>query len=52
MRLQATGYRLRATGLSAVSRHLPVGLAIDDLMLIAECSHTGEWEGQVRYLPL
>ena len=24
----------------------------DDLLLIAECSLPGEWEGQVRYLPL
>ena len=29
-----------------------VGSAIDDLLLLAECSHEGEWEGQVRYLPL
>ena len=29
-----------------------VGPAIDDLLLLAECSREGEWEGQVRYLPL
>jgi len=29
-----------------------VGQAIDDLILLAECSFDGEWEGQVRYLPL
>jgi len=29
-----------------------IGRAIDDLLLLAECSHDGEWEGQVRYLPL
>ena len=29
-----------------------VGSAIDDLLLLAECSHEGEWQGQVRYLPL
>jgi uncharacterized protein YaiI (UPF0178 family) len=28
-----------------------IGQAIDDLMLLAECSHEGEWEGQVRFLP-
>ena len=28
------------------------GDVIDDLTLLAECSHEGEWEGQVRYLPL
>ena len=30
----------------------PIGCAIDDLVLIAECSIEGKWEGQVRYLPL
>lgn len=30
----------------------PVGQAIDDLILLAECSLDGEWEGQVRFLPL
>lgn len=30
----------------------PTGRVIDDLVLIAECSCEGEWEGQVRYLPL
>lgn len=33
-----------------------IGLAFDEnfdiLLLIAECSRPGEWEGQVRYLPL
>jgi len=35
-----------------------IGLAFDenfnheDLLLIVECSRPGEWEGQVRYLPL
>lgn len=28
------------------------GLVIDDILLLAECSHPGEWEGQVLYLPL
>lgn len=26
--------------------------AIDDIILIAECSLEGEWEGQIIYLPL
>jgi len=31
-----------------------IKLAADEnfLLLIAECSLPGEWEGQVRYLPL
>ena len=31
---------------------IPVRTAIDDLLLLAHCSHEGEWEGQVLYLPL
>jgi hypothetical protein len=31
---------------------MAVGRAIDDLLLLIECSFDGEWEGQVRYLPL
>ena len=31
---------------------LPLGQIIEDLILLAECSHDGEWEGQIRYLPL
>ncbi len=38
-------------GLFEVSRRVPVGLAIEDIILIAECSLKGEWEGQVRFLP-
>jgi hypothetical protein len=29
-----------------------VGQAIEDLVLLAEASLPGEWEGQVRFLPL
>jgi hypothetical protein len=39
-------------GVFEVSRQVPIGVAIEDIMLIAECSLEGEWEGQVRYLPL
>lgn len=39
-------------GVFEVSRKVPIGMAIDDLLLIAECSTKHEWEGQVRYLPL
>ena len=39
-------------GIFEVSRKVPIGLAIEDILLIAECSLEGEWEGQVRYLPL
>ncbi|PZV15090.1 MAG: hypothetical protein DCF20_11785 [Pseudanabaena sp.] len=43
---------LAMTGLFEVSRRVSVGLAIEEIILIAECSLEGEWEGQVRFLPL
>ena len=39
-------------GLFEVSRRVPTGLAIEELILIAECSLDREWEGQIRFLPL
>lgn len=39
-------------GVFEVSRDIPVSVAIEDILLIAECSLDGEWQGQVRYLPL
>ena len=39
-------------GVFEVSRTLPIGTAIEDILLLAEYSREGEWEGQVRYLPL
>jgi hypothetical protein len=39
-------------GVFEVSRNVPIGRAIEDILLLAECSLDGEWEGQVRYLPL
>lgn len=30
----------------------PVGSAIEDLVLLSECSVEGEWEGRVTFLPL
>ncbi len=48
-RIQA---KLSMPGLFEVSRRVSVGLAIEEIILIAECSIEGEWEGQVRFLPL
>lgn len=31
---------------------IPIGQAIEDLLLLANGSETGEWEGVVLYLPL
>ena len=39
-------------GVFEVSRAIPIGRAIEDILLLAECSLQDEWEGQVRYLPL
>jgi hypothetical protein len=39
-------------GVFEVSRTVPVGLAIEEILLIIEYSLEDEWEGQVRYLPL
>jgi hypothetical protein len=43
---------LSMPGLFEVSRRVAVGLAIEEIILLAECSLAGEWEGQVRFLPL
>jgi hypothetical protein len=39
-------------GVIPVPQSLSVGRAIDDLLLMTECTSQEEWEGQVRYLPL
>lgn len=39
-------------GVFEVGRSVPIGRAIEDMLLLAEYSLDGEWAGQVRYLPL
>ena len=39
-------------GVFEVGRGVPVGRAIEDILLLVEYSLDGEWEGQVTYLPL
>jgi hypothetical protein len=39
-------------GVFEVGRNVPIGRAIEDILLLAEYSFDNEWEGQVRYLPL
>jgi hypothetical protein len=39
-------------GVFEVRRDPSLGAAIDDILLLVECSLDGEWEGQVRHLPL
>jgi len=39
-------------GVFEVNREVPIAQAIEDILLLTEYSLEGEWEGQVRYLPL
>ena len=39
-------------GVFEVSRSVAVRSAVEDIILLPEWSNAGEWEGQVRYLPL
>lgn len=35
-----------------VNCDLSIGAVVDDILMVTECSRPGEWEGQVRFLPL
>lgn len=39
-------------GVFEISQRLPAGSVIEDILLLADCSLEGEWEGQILYLPL
>jgi hypothetical protein len=39
-------------GVFEVSTDVGIGRAVEDLILLVECSLDREWEGQIRYLPL
>jgi hypothetical protein len=39
-------------GVFAVNSELLVGLAINEIILLLECSFEGEWEDRVCYIPL
>ncbi len=39
-------------GVIEINRTVPILTAIEDLILIAECSLPREWEGKILYLPL
>ncbi len=39
-------------GVFEVNRSVSISSAIEDILLLGECSLEDEWEGQVRYLPL
>lgn len=42
----------RMPGVFFVRQTTPIGKAIEEIVILAECSLEGEWEGQVNYLPL
>jgi len=44
------GYSI--AGLIVVAQSLPIGAAIDELLLINECSTDLEWIDQIQYIPL
>jgi hypothetical protein len=39
-------------GVFEVGQQIPIAQAIEDILLLAECSLEGEWEGQIIFLPL
>jgi len=39
-------------GVFEVRQEISIGVAIEEVLLLAECSIEGEWEGQVGFLPL
>lgn len=39
-------------GMFVCPQSLKIGDAVEDIVLLAECSDEGEWENQVVYLPL
>lgn len=39
-------------GVFIAARPAPLGRLIEDILILAECSREGEWEGQVLFLPL
>ncbi len=43
---------LAMSGIFEVSQDMPIGQAIEEIILIAGASFDGEYEGEVRYLPL
>lgn len=42
----------RCPGLVQIPALLPIGRAVEDLLILATTSRPGEWEGQVLFLPL
>lgn len=39
-------------GMFVVGQDVSIGQAIEEILMLAECSEEGEWEGQILHLPL
>jgi len=39
-------------GVIAVHQRLPIGVVVDDLVLVASCDFPGDWVNQIQFLPL
>jgi len=39
-------------GVFEISQDLPIGRAIEEIVMVAECSPPEEWEGMIQFLPL
>ena len=39
-------------GVFEIAQDLFIGVAIEEILILVECSVEGEWEGQVCFLPL
>ena len=42
---------LHVPGIFLVDDLAPIAASIEDILLIAECSHEAEWRDQIHYLP-
>lgn len=42
----------RMPGVIEVNRSVPISVAIEDILLLAVTSSSGDWKGQIIYLPL
>jgi uncharacterized protein with PIN domain len=49
---ERTAAGLSMPGVFEVIQRIPIAQVIEDILLLAECSLEGEWEGQVIFLPL
>lgn len=43
---------LSMPGVFEIAQDISISAAIEELLILIECSLDGEWEGQVRFLPL